>query len=207
MKNIVVITAVSFILFGAFALFASESELRWGGRGYDPELKKENYSSRFIVRPHFKDAGLIDMAVDSKETVKETGQIDLVSGDGIVVSSSQCFKAMHHISAPWACSFKKEDLPELAGQGKIRVKDKSGRIILEDKIDFEALNNFIKELAASYTACGCGCCQDTEPIQECLYHSKGDDLNKIIEADKNLSQSPQCAVMGCSRPVKYIYCD
>jgi len=59
----------------------------------------------------------------------------------------------------------------------------------------------------SYTACGCGCCPNLEPKSECLYHSKGDDIQKIIKQDKEKAQSPNCAVEGCSSPVKYSYCD
>lgn len=59
----------------------------------------------------------------------------------------------------------------------------------------------------SYTACGCGCCSGVEPQERCLYRSKGDDLQKIIEADKEAAQSPDCPMMGCSLPLRYIYCD
>ena len=58
----------------------------------------------------------------------------------------------------------------------------------------------------SYLACGCGCCGE-EAQQKCLYHSKGDDLSKIIEEDKKVGLSPNCAVMGCSLGVNYTYCD
>lgn len=59
----------------------------------------------------------------------------------------------------------------------------------------------------NYTACGCGCCGGVEPTVKCLYHSKGDDIQKIIENDKQAAQNPACPQMGCSHPIKYIYCD
>lgn len=64
-----------------------------------------------------------------------------------------------------------------------------------------------KENAQSYIACGCGCCGGVEPAQECLYHSKGDDIGKIMEADNAQRQSPICKFAGCARGVKYAYCD
>lgn len=67
-----------------------------------------------------------------------------------------------------------------------------------------------KELEAlpTYIACGCGCCF-TEPAKvTCLYRSKGDDMQKIIEADKRAAANKTvCAVVGCALPVKYVYCD
>ncbi|MCK5477240.1 MAG: hypothetical protein KAI55_04940 [Candidatus Aenigmarchaeota archaeon] len=60
----------------------------------------------------------------------------------------------------------------------------------------------------SYVACGCACCPDIDPEEKCIYHSKGDDLNKIIEEDKKLAQSSICEKrLACSSPIKYIYCD
>ena len=71
----------------------------------------------------------------------------------------------------------------------------------------EAKEASIEKDDSYYVACGCGCCGGQEPVNKCLYKSKGDDLNKIIESDKNASASSQCAVMGCSIGVKYVYCD
>lgn len=60
---------------------------------------------------------------------------------------------------------------------------------------------------SSYTACGCGCCGGESPIEQCLYKSKGDDINKIIESDQKVKNSPQCAYAGCSKGLLYKYCD
>lgn len=66
---------------------------------------------------------------------------------------------------------------------------------------------FIEVEVQSYTACGCGCCGGVEPTVKCLYRSKGDNIQKIIEEDKKQAQSPICPTAGCSMPIKYIYCD
>ncbi|MCK5474370.1 MAG: hypothetical protein KAI53_03110 [Candidatus Aenigmarchaeota archaeon] len=58
-----------------------------------------------------------------------------------------------------------------------------------------------------YIACGCGCCPEIEPEEKCLYHSRGDDLNKIIEEDKKIAQICEKRLASCSNPIKYIYCD
>ena len=60
---------------------------------------------------------------------------------------------------------------------------------------------------AGYLACGCGCCGGTDPDKQSLYHSKGDDLNKIIQEDKKLQQREECKYAGCSKGVLYEYCD
>lgn len=58
-----------------------------------------------------------------------------------------------------------------------------------------------------YIACGCGCCGGMESQEKCLYHSRGDNLQKIIEEDRKIAQSSECSLMGCSQPIKYKYCD
>lgn len=145
MVNNKIIIASVFIFLVCAVLYASQNELRWGGRGYDPSFKKDA-SSRFVARPNCCDLKLIDIWVDSKETVNEVGEMHLVSETGLDVSSTQCGKAMKHIEAPWACSFKKEDLQNLSGKGKIKIMDRSKRMILEDDIDYESLKHYITKL-------------------------------------------------------------
>jgi len=63
----------------------------------------------------------------------------------------------------------------------------------------------------SYISCGCGCCVFDKPleeivIEECLYQSKGESIQDKIDQDKQLSPD-LCAVVGCSFPIKYVYCD
>ena len=45
------------------------------------------------------------------------------------------------------------------------------------------------------------------PQNQCLYRSKGDDLAKIIAADRARKDPVRCAKVGCSAGVKYTYCD
>ncbi|MFH0818083.1 MAG: hypothetical protein V1909_05630 [Candidatus Micrarchaeota archaeon] len=59
----------------------------------------------------------------------------------------------------------------------------------------------------SYIACGCGCCPDLEPNVLCIYQGNGDDLESIIAKDKLTSENPACSKVGCSIPIKYVYCD
>jgi hypothetical protein len=59
----------------------------------------------------------------------------------------------------------------------------------------------------TYTACGCGCCTEAIPPTKCLYKSKGDSLERIIEEDQKVKNSPQCATVGCSSGILYKYCD
>jgi hypothetical protein len=73
---------------------------------------------------------------------------------------------------------------------------------------FSQISNYPANMSSEqYTACGCGCCAGAEPKEKCLYRSKGDNLQKIIDEDQKASQSPDCPVTGCSLPVKYAYCD
>ncbi len=73
---------------------------------------------------------------------------------------------------------------------------------------FSQISNYSSNgFSGQYTACGCGCCGGAEPKEVCIYHSKGENLQKIIEDDKKAGENPECAFMGCSLPVKYSYCD
>lgn len=139
MKKYLTITIICLFVITQIS-FASESEVRWGGPGYDPALKGKN-SSRFTARPHFKDGTAIDILVDDKRTVRDVGRINLISSDGIQESSELCSKAMHHIEAPWACGFYKAEIQEMRGSGTIKVFNRSNELLLEDVIDFDAMNS------------------------------------------------------------------
>ena len=60
--------------------------------------------------------------------------------------------------------------------------------------------NEVKE----YEVCDC-CCPGQEPLVSCLYKSKGDRIEDIIEKYKN--RKSDCSQFGCSKPVLYKYCD
>ncbi len=59
----------------------------------------------------------------------------------------------------------------------------------------------------TYVACGCGCCGGVEPVKQCLYRAKGEDLATIKKADEKSRKDPQCAMRGCSMGTAYSYCD
>jgi hypothetical protein len=56
------------------------------------------------------------------------------------------------------------------------------------------------------TACGCGCCADSNPKVTCYYPEYGDDLAAIDEADDLASMSPDCETAGCSAGLHYVCC-
>ena len=72
-------------------------------------------------------------------------------------------------------------------------------------------NNLKTDESESYISCGCGCCGFDGSLEEiakkeCVYKSKGGSLQDKINQDKQLSPE-SCATMGCSFPIKYVYCD
>lgn len=52
-----------------------------------------------------------------------------------------------------------------------------------------------------YEHCSC-CCPDVER-KKCLYHSKGDDIEKILKQ----TTFDDCSMFGCSPFILYKYCD
>jgi hypothetical protein len=138
MRNKSIFFVLFFILL-ADLTFSSPNEFRWGGKGHDAALKGK-YSSRFTVKSHYKDDTIIDILVDDKWTVGEVGQMDLVLSDNTKISSNQCGKAMRHISAPWVCSFSKDNFQKISGKGTIRVYDRSNKLLVQDRIYFDAIN-------------------------------------------------------------------
>ncbi|MCD4780948.1 MAG: hypothetical protein K8S27_10435 [Candidatus Omnitrophica bacterium] len=128
-----------FVVFISAYGFTSQQEFKWGGHGYDPALKGKN-SSRFAARPHFKDETVIDIVVNDKKTVREVGGIDLISSEGVQISSEYCAKTMRHIEAPWACGFNKAKIQKMNGSGTMKVFNRSNKLLFKDEIDFDAIN-------------------------------------------------------------------
>lgn len=134
-------------------LVEAEEMLQWGGPGYDPALTKESKqeTSRYTAQFQFDytrnniDTSIVQIFVDSKKSVDEVGEIDLVTPEGRVVKSKICSKAMRHLTAPWICSFQTSNLKDLVGVGKIITFNRSKITILEDKIDFNELQNFLNQ--------------------------------------------------------------
>lgn len=150
-----VVFMVSFLLAGL--VFAEVEQYRWGGPGYDPNLKvKGKISSRYsayLLRRSNADGlnePMVSINVDSEETVEHVGQIDLVSSSGVVVSSKKCGRIYHHMEAPWGCYFALSDLETHTGNGKILTFSGSelhagpGVMLLEDPVDFDELIKYLK---------------------------------------------------------------
>ncbi len=84
-------------------------------------------------------------------------------------------------------------------------------IYSNSSLNNKASNKIESETNESYISCGCGCCGFDKPLEEiakeeCLYKSKGEDIQDKKDQDKQLD--PQfCATVGCSFPTKYVYCD
>ena len=147
-RQVALLTAVV-LLFSTRALAESQN-FQWGGKGYDPALKNRPTSARFAIRPHYDyqtqppgiDATLVEVLVDAAETANEIGAIRLASQEH-EARLQQCWKAMRHITAPWACTFKRTDIQTLRGTGTIQVVDRSNRTLLEEPADFDAMNAFL----------------------------------------------------------------
>ena len=59
---------------------------------------------------------------------------------------------------------------------------------------------------AAYTACGCGCCGGATPVERCVDTAAGETMQQIIDADRQVAQSSNCSLAGCSLPVHYTCC-
>jgi hypothetical protein len=107
-------------------------------------MKAQNLSSRFCARQQLRDPSLVEVLVDTEITVKGTTIMELIPKRGAVLTSEMCWKALKHFTSPWACSFPRLDMDKLTGTGQLRVKDKKGRVLLKDQIDFDAVKNGLK---------------------------------------------------------------
>ena len=59
---------------------------------------------------------------------------------------------------------------------------------------------------AEYTACGCGCCGGVAPAERCVDVAGGQTMQQIIDADRQVAQTSNCSLAGCSFPVHYTCC-
>lgn len=82
-------------------------------------------------------------------------------------------------------------------------------VYISDKWAYGATSSLCSQpqKGLAYIACGCGCCGDEFISKKCLFRSKGDDLEAIVQSDKEAQKDPNCATMGCSLGIKYVYCD
>jgi hypothetical protein len=120
------------------AAFALPVVVRWGGPGYDPNIKKTSASSLFSAHPdlyvpdgkaHFQ------IWVDSKKTVNGVWRMVIRQEGEKDISSTYCNRAQRHLTAPYACRFRKSDLLSRKGAGEITVFDKDGRELLTAPVD------------------------------------------------------------------------
>jgi len=58
-----------------------------------------------------------------------------------------------------------------------------------------------------FLACGCGCCDNNDFVEACLYKEKGQDIQDVINGDIATKQLVNCEGVGCSQGVLYKYCD
>jgi hypothetical protein len=124
-----------------FLMTAAGAGINWGGRGFDPALKRKD-SFRYRLMDEHVPAGVTGIQVDSREIAfANTVQMELAS-QGQSIASLRCSKTMRHESAPWSCFFDEKKMQSLSGQGKLRVKDRDGVLLLEDDIDFDLVNGY-----------------------------------------------------------------
>src|SRR5262245_28319153 len=57
-----------------------------------------------------------------------------------------------------------------------------------------------KEIS-TYTACGCGGCGGTQPIEKNVYNRE--EFERLKKEDQAAKGNPGCAVMGCAICIKY----
>jgi hypothetical protein len=59
----------------------------------------------------------------------------------------------------------------------------------------------------TYVDCGCGCCGGTTPTRRCVYSSRGEDFDAIVEEAQAAVAATNCSVVGCSLGTEYVCCD
>ena len=64
-----------------------------------------------------------------------------------------------------------------------------------------------KQGLQEYTACGCGCCEDSQPEIKCLNYSAGERIIEFSSEDNIVAQGSSCETANCVQGIKYIYCD
>lgn len=116
--------------------------------------------------------------------------------------NNTCYEIEEKIST---CSCKANS-PESPNIKDFTQSDKNRVFETLDQV-FSSFKFLDSPTPTSYTTCGCGCCGGVQPIEKCLYKSKGDDINRIITEDQSMKNSPICPQVGCSMGIIYKYCD
>lgn len=136
--RIIFLSSLTFFSFIA----AAGADINWGGRGFDPALKRKDSFRYQLVRDDHHPAGVAGIQVDSRETaLADAVQMELADEERSI-TSLRCGKTMRHLDAPWLCFFDSGHLRAMSGQGKLRVRDGAGALILEDSIDFDLVNGY-----------------------------------------------------------------
>lgn len=118
----------------AAATVAASEVFEWGWPGYDPGITGSRYGA--WIDP--ADEQRLIISVDAEETVNGTAAMELRAG-AANVKSTECYKVMRHLNAPWACRFALTEVAALAGEGEVVTYDGKGRRLLSGPVDFDRL--------------------------------------------------------------------
>lgn len=135
---------VMFVFLSVFFLLMTTAGagVNWGGRGFDPALKAKASFRYSLVTDDHHPAGVTGIQIDTRQTaLADAVQMELAD-ERRAITSLRCGKTMRHLDAPWLCMFDSGHLRAMSGQGKLRVKDAEGVLILEDEIDFDLVNGY-----------------------------------------------------------------
>lgn len=136
--RIIFLSSLTFFSFIA----AAGADINWGGRGFDPALKrKDSFRYRLVTDDHHP-AGVTGIQIDTRETALADSVRMELAGEGKSIASLRCSKTMRHLDAPWLCVFDSGHLRSMSGQGKLRVQDRGGVLLLEEDIDFDLVNGY-----------------------------------------------------------------
>lgn len=142
MKSFIVRAMLLFPVTFLFLITAAGADVNWGGRGFDPALKRKDSFRYRLVTDDQHPAKVTGIQVDTRQTaLADAVQMELAD-EGRSITSLRCGKTMRHLDAPWLCVFDTGHLRAMSGQGKLRVRDGAGALILEDGIDFDLVNGY-----------------------------------------------------------------
>lgn len=152
-RGLFVAGVISFLSLGNAAIFGQADgaskppAVRWGGPGYD-HLRVRLGSTRFVAQRGGVDEStkkdLIEIWVDAEKTHLDLAQVILSSNDGkISATSIRCGKSQKHITAAWICLFLAEDLVPLPDEGRLKAKDSSGNLLLDEPVDLKMIKSLL----------------------------------------------------------------
>jgi hypothetical protein len=122
----------------AGAALALPVVVRWGGPGYDPAVRKMSASSLFSAHPDLyapDGPAHFEIWVDSEKTVNGVWRMVIRQEGQKDIDSGRCYKSQKHITAPYACRFRKTDFLDHKGTGEVVVFDQDGQELLTSPVD------------------------------------------------------------------------